>query len=118
MRYAYSTTAFLSFKEKEFEILFKRREHTEKYVEAETGFLTHVNTHISDKTALEALTSEKDDNRHIPIARGSRNGVQQGLSAFKGVNSFFQFRVICKLASYFFHSCVQVIYEDVEEYRA
>ncbi|KAJ7400343.1 hypothetical protein BTVI_106306 [Pitangus sulphuratus] len=42
----------------------------------------------------------------------------QGLLAFEGVNSSSQFCVICKLAQYPFESCVQVIYEDVEEQRA
>ncbi|KAJ7425810.1 hypothetical protein WISP_20201 [Willisornis vidua] len=42
----------------------------------------------------------------------------KGLSAFEGVNSSSQFCVICKLAHYSFQSCIQVIYEDVEEHRA
>ncbi|KAF4788260.1 hypothetical protein TURU_162276 [Turdus rufiventris] len=39
-------------------------------------------------------------------------------SDFEGVNSSSQLCIICKLAHYLFQSCVQVIYEDVEELRA
>ncbi|KAJ7427533.1 hypothetical protein WISP_06198 [Willisornis vidua] len=42
----------------------------------------------------------------------------QGLPAIKGFNSSSQFCVICKLAEYLFKSCIQIIYEDVEEHRA
>ncbi|KAJ7414310.1 hypothetical protein WISP_85052 [Willisornis vidua] len=42
----------------------------------------------------------------------------QDLPAFEGVNSSSQFCVFCKLTQYPFQSCVEVVYEDVEEHRA
>lgn len=42
----------------------------------------------------------------------------EGLPALKGANSSFQFSVAGKYTWYSFESCMQVIYEDVEENRA
>ncbi|TRZ26651.1 hypothetical protein HGM15179_000422 [Zosterops borbonicus] len=41
-----------------------------------------------------------------------------GLPALTGFNSSSQFCIVCKLAQYPFQSCIQVIPEDDEEYRA
>ncbi|RMC12967.1 hypothetical protein DUI87_10494 [Hirundo rustica rustica] len=42
----------------------------------------------------------------------------QGLPASEGVSSSFRFCIIWELAQYPFQSCLQVIYEDVEEHGA
>ncbi|KAJ7409914.1 hypothetical protein WISP_111569 [Willisornis vidua] len=42
----------------------------------------------------------------------------QSFSASEGVKSSSQFYVICRLAQYPFQSCIQVIFEDVEEHKA
>ena len=41
----------------------------------------------------------------------------QGLFVFERVNSTFQLRIICKLTSYAFNSCLQIINKNIEQNR-